>query len=229
MGEAVALDGGWQDRVVQRSLQGAAEHSIARAEALMGATVELLEQAGEDVTVQQIADRAGVSLRVLYRHFPSKDALLVAVIEDLLSTSAEEMRRELAVMGDPVGCLVEFILRTIDHTATPRNIALARHSFLLSVSRPGEVRRAQAPMAALARDLLIAVVDGGHLATDRLDSSTYVLLELRRTYNHSRFFGSEFGLPLPPPTDLVRYCLRSIGVEAPPTERALAEAVARRS
>ena len=85
----------WRDRVVARSLGAATRQTLDRAQALMKATVELLEVSGENVTVQDVADRAGFSLRILYRHFSSKEDLLAAVLEDQLATGAEQLRQVL--------------------------------------------------------------------------------------------------------------------------------------
>lgn len=218
---------GWQDRVVRRSLRDAAAQAIARAEELMAATVELMESSGEDVTVQEIADRAGVSLRVLYRQFPSKDALLIAVLEDMLAKAAEQGRRDLAEIDDPVERLAAFVLWMIDAPATPLHTALAKNALLLTVTSPDEVRRAQAPMAALAEDLVLDAGEAGQIDRELAPHGAYVLLELRRAYNHSALFGCEFGMSLPPVPDHVKFCLRALGIDEPSIERALAAASAR--
>ena len=57
----------WRDRVVARSLGAATRQTLDRAQALIEATIQLLETSGESVTVQDVADKAGYSLRVLYR------------------------------------------------------------------------------------------------------------------------------------------------------------------
>ena len=42
----------------------------------------MLADSGADVTVEQIARRAGVGVGTLYRHFPGKEALVDAVLDD---------------------------------------------------------------------------------------------------------------------------------------------------
>ena len=99
----------WRDRVVARSLGAATRQTLDRAQALIEATIQLLETSGESVTVQDVADKAGYSLRVLYRQFSSKEDLLAAVLESQLETAAERMRKQLAKLDDPVERLTEFI------------------------------------------------------------------------------------------------------------------------
>lgn len=56
------------------------QRSQATTEHLLEAAEELLEEGGADAaTLRAIADRAGVSLGIVYRRFPDKDAILRAV------------------------------------------------------------------------------------------------------------------------------------------------------
>ena len=79
----------WQRRVVGRSLRTAAARSVDRGNALIRAAATVLERSdGEDITVQEVADEAGQSLRTLYQYFESKDDLLLAVFEEAMRPSA---------------------------------------------------------------------------------------------------------------------------------------------
>lgn len=197
------------------------QRSRSRAETLKRATVDLLATCGESITVQDVADRAGLSLRVLYRYFASKDALLIAVIEDLQSRRAAELRRDLAAFSDPVDRLAEFLLRTIDYRPTPLNTALAKYTYLLAMSCPEDVYRAQAPFAALGTELVAAMGDAGTISRDTIPRGAYLVMEMRRTYIHSQLFGAEFGLPLPTPLDLVGFCLRMLRVNEAEIDRTI--------
>ena len=197
------------------------QRSRSQAETLKRATIDLLETSGESITVQDVADKAGYSLRVLYRYFGSKDALLIAVIEDLQSRRAAELRRDLAAFSDPVDRLAEFLLRTIDYRPTPLNTALAKHTYLLAMSSPGDVHRAQAPFAALGTELVAAMGDAGALSRDMIPRAAYLVMEMRRTYIHSQLFGAEFPLPLPTPADLVGFCLRMLHVNETEIDRTI--------
>jgi AcrR family transcriptional regulator len=58
---------------------------------LLSAAEALLEHGGLDAaTVPAIAEHAGVSVGVIYRRFPNKDALLRAVYERFFTTTAEQ-------------------------------------------------------------------------------------------------------------------------------------------
>ena len=63
---------------------------------LLSATEALLEHGGlEAATVPAIAETAGVSVGVVYRRFPDKDALLRAVYERFFSVYGEQNRQRL--------------------------------------------------------------------------------------------------------------------------------------
>lgn len=58
------------------------ERSRATVDAILEATAHILVAHGfEDTTTRQVAERAGVSIGSLYQYFPSKEALITALLE----------------------------------------------------------------------------------------------------------------------------------------------------
>jgi AcrR family transcriptional regulator len=55
------------------------------------------------VTVSEIAAAAGVAKGTVYRHFPSKEALFTAVVENLCQDTAERFAHAVAELGGPEG------------------------------------------------------------------------------------------------------------------------------
>ena len=87
----------WQRRVVGHSLNGARRRSIDRGARLIRAAAKVLERTnGESLTVQEVADEAGQSLRTLYQYFESKDDLLLAVFEEAMRTYARMVEGAIA-------------------------------------------------------------------------------------------------------------------------------------
>ena len=87
----------WHRRVVGRSLQGAQRRSIDKGAHLIRAAAKVLERnGGASLTVQEVADEAGQSLRTLYQYFESKDDLLLAVHEEAMRTYARLIRAAIA-------------------------------------------------------------------------------------------------------------------------------------
>lgn len=82
------------------SSEASSERADARRnrELLIGAAREAIAEKGLDVSSLEIAERAGLGVGTLYRRFTTKEALLEAVLLDLLAELAEEAR---AATDDP--------------------------------------------------------------------------------------------------------------------------------
>jgi AcrR family transcriptional regulator len=80
------------------------ERSRATVDALVEATARILVREGFDkASTNRIAEVAGVSVGSLYQYFPSKEALVAAVIERHQREVLQTVRRELAeAMGLPL-------------------------------------------------------------------------------------------------------------------------------
>jgi TetR/AcrR family transcriptional regulator len=117
----------------------------------------VLEGEGQ-FTVRQLADRAGVALQTFYRHFGSKDELLLAVLEENVEDGAAEMEAIAAREADPVEQLRVVIQLPILMTTEPevyRRLRFhARERLRLSELDPAESELAFAPYRRLVEDHL---------------------------------------------------------------------------
>lgn len=91
-----------------------------RAQILVGASELFADRGFAAVSVQEIGERTGISGGAIYRHFPSKDAVLQSLLLDTIEmqvVALEDARREAAELGRPVlEHLVEHSLRfVVDH------------------------------------------------------------------------------------------------------------------
>ncbi|ABL83797.1 MULTISPECIES: TetR/AcrR family transcriptional regulator [unclassified Nocardioides] len=72
-----------------------------RRRQLLGAAARLMDRSGsESVSMQALADEAGVSVGLIYRYFGGKDDLLLAVIVEVLDTFAERVPAAIEESGD---------------------------------------------------------------------------------------------------------------------------------
>src|SRR5688500_2625081 len=91
-----------RQQAVARTLDPARERDGPRGQALLHAALELLTTAdAKDFTVQQVVDRSGQSLRSFYQHFAGKHELLLALFEENVRTTADQIAVTLEPVSDP--------------------------------------------------------------------------------------------------------------------------------
>jgi AcrR family transcriptional regulator len=78
-------------------------------ERIMVSAGELFARLGAEAQMDQIAEHSGLGLGTLYRHFPTKDALLAAIVGQRFQGMAD-MAREAEQISDP-GEAFEAVLR----------------------------------------------------------------------------------------------------------------------
>ena len=126
---------------------------------LLDVTVELVLQAGGEPSRDAIAERAGVGIGTLYRHFPDRQALLHAVTRHALenSISAGETIVQSATNGADA-------LRQYMHAALDNGIGVVNMIHPLLEKRDWADLRGRA--AALLKVLLARAVQDGKLGSD---------------------------------------------------------------
>jgi AcrR family transcriptional regulator len=212
-------DADWQRRVVGRSLNDAKRRSIDRGARFIRAAAKVLNRnQGASLTVQEVADEAGQSLRTLYQYFASKDDLLLAVFEEAMRTYARVVREAISELEAPVerlagGVIASARMLEIHHKAG-RDRALAQLRLQLTSAEPGLIARSQAPLTALYSELVGAVAPELSNGIDP-DAATYFLASLRTSFTRSMTLGNDIGGELPDAVDLSLFCLSGIGVVRP--------------
>jgi len=97
----------------------------ARNAALLVATARaLIAESGPDVPLDEVARRAGVGNATLYRHFPTRGDLLVAVYADELTALCAQ-GSALLDRASPADALFEWLDAYVGHVASKRALAEA--------------------------------------------------------------------------------------------------------
>jgi AcrR family transcriptional regulator len=134
-----------------RPLRADAARNRAR---ILDAARTAFAEAGLDVGVEEIARRAGVGKGTLYRRFPTKEALVRAIFEDLLD-ELDKVVEDVAAEPDPLVAFMRFLDESAHRQATNQGFldvvaqrlgaaALTgdqRRRFLTAMAKP--LRRAQ--------------------------------------------------------------------------------------
>jgi AcrR family transcriptional regulator len=94
---------------------------------LLKAAVEVFQESGVDAPVREIAERAGVGLGTVYRHFPQRSDLIKAVFQSGVDACADAAP-ELASQYEPDDALAHWMQRYVDFIATKRGLAAALRS-----------------------------------------------------------------------------------------------------
>jgi AcrR family transcriptional regulator len=88
---------------------------------LVAAARELFAESGVEVSVEEITHHAGVGMGTLYRHFPTKDELIDAVLEDAFDEIIR-LAREAAAVDDAWVGLTGFFERVLELHAQNRGV-----------------------------------------------------------------------------------------------------------
>jgi AcrR family transcriptional regulator len=157
----------WQARALRRSLEGARTRSVERMERLVAAARELANETGTAAfTVNQVTERAGLSLKSFYRCFPGKDELLIALLEEDSRLGASMLAEAIEIRRDPVERLRAYVDGLFDFLTLAGALGyagvLVREHRRLAEGHPVELRAALAPLV----DMLSAELAAAGLSED---------------------------------------------------------------
>ncbi|MGX9787691.1 TetR/AcrR family transcriptional regulator [Mycobacterium sp. MMS18-G62] len=143
-----------------RPLRADAARNRAR---VLEVAYETFAAEGLGVPVDEIARRAGVGAGTVYRHFPTKEDLYRAVIEDRLNHIVADGRALLA-SDDPGEALFTFVRSMVLECATDRGLAEALAGSGIDVK--ATVPEAEQAFLGLLGDLLHAAQNAGTVRGD---------------------------------------------------------------
>src|SRR6202047_5085768 len=111
-------------------------------ESILEAAKKAFTRSGANASLDDIAKEAGVGAGTLYRHFPTRDALIEAVYRTEVEKLATAERRFAAAMS-PIEALRAWMLLFVDYIATKQIIAPALNAYVGGPSKLYEGSRAQ--------------------------------------------------------------------------------------
>lgn len=163
----------WRQRAVSRSLHAARSRAEKRAQRFIDAAFELIDEKGStEFTIQEVIDRSKQSLRGFYQYFDGKDELLLALYEEMIRESVDDIRAAVESETEPLGRLRTFVIRLHEwcdpsdarrkrgaHNRRP----ISEFSVQLAANHPDRVKAGMAPQAQLLVQLLDDAVAAGDI------------------------------------------------------------------
>jgi AcrR family transcriptional regulator len=122
------------------------------AKLLSAATAAFTESGADDVSLEEIARRAGVGIGTLYRHFPTRQALLEAVYRD----QAEQLRAradELLGSASPGEAFAAWLHALVAFSSTKRSLTSA---MVATLGKDSEVMSTCSKLIKESADALLA-------------------------------------------------------------------------
>ncbi|WP_432133678.1 MULTISPECIES: TetR/AcrR family transcriptional regulator [unclassified Streptomyces] len=92
-------------------------------EALLEAAATVFVHKGVDAPVREVAAAAGVGLGTIYRHFPTRAELIIAVYRHQVDACADAGPALLATAASPYAALAQWIDRFVDFLVTKHGLA----------------------------------------------------------------------------------------------------------
>jgi AcrR family transcriptional regulator len=143
-----------------RPMRADARHNV---DALLEAAKTVFVDAGVDAPVRSIAERAGVGVGTLYRHFPLRSDLISAVFRREIDACVAAAT-EIEAAYPPGEALDQWIMRYTQFVATKRGLAAALHSGDAAYEPLAEYFSTR--LAPTLDRLLIAATESGDIVQD---------------------------------------------------------------
>jgi len=209
----------WRTRMIGRSIGPAADRAIKRGHAIISAAARVIYRSGgDDFTMRNVADEAGLSLRALYQHFSGKDDLLVALFEESQVVFAGLIERHAARYAEPLdklGAALYFATDPRQHTDHEYNAAIARYVMRASVTAAEQVGHARRPVVEVLARLINEAMLAGELKPGDPEAAASSISLAYVSYQFSTYLGNFTGAALPANEKLVRFWLQGMGARLP--------------
>ncbi|GAA1241343.1 TetR/AcrR family transcriptional regulator [Kitasatospora nipponensis] len=108
--------------------RGRRADALRNQQTLLAAAAEVFVTSGVDAPIREIAARAGVGMGTIYRHFPTRADLVVAVYRHQVEACAEAGPGLLAAADSPLEALRQWVDLFVDFLVTKHGLANALQS-----------------------------------------------------------------------------------------------------
>ena len=214
----------WRDRAIDQAqaVERARLRSLKTVEGIVSAARSLvIERRGEPFTTHELVERSGSSLQTIYRYFPSKDALLLAVFEEAIAHGTALIRDAASSIEDPVERFRRIVELSIPdeppETFEIDAALLVSVHTRLALQFPEEVEHAQRQYVQMVRACIDEMVAADRIAprADPDEDARLVTYLVRSTYQ--ALVTSRADDRAHVAAHVTRFCLDALGQPDPTT------------
>ena len=194
-----------------------AEEAESRPARFMKSALEILGETGRtDFTVLAVVERSKTSLRSFYQHYSTKDELLLALVDRIMSESAARWRADVAEL-DAIAALRTLVTRISAPAASTKqdsiNRGLTFYNDHLAETLPREYARVLSPLHLLIRDIIAAGITEGvfrQASETEVDTASALIMQTVLGALRLRVLGAELnGAPVEG-SHIYEFCVRSL-------------------
>jgi AcrR family transcriptional regulator len=189
--------------------------AAANTDALLAAARRLALERGENFTTQDLIKEADVALQTLYRHFGSKDQVLIAVLGDLITGHCNALADKAAELDGPVERLRYYVMETLtlladDPGSTAARFMTSQH-WRLHQLFPEELAAATKPFADLVQQELEDGLASGALTPRSPERDAWMINRLVMSVFHHYAFATDVDGAGTIAEDTWQFCLAAVG------------------
>jgi AcrR family transcriptional regulator len=205
-----------------RASQAVGGETEPRERRFMRSALAILGETGRtDFTVLEVVERSKTSLRSFYQHFSTKDELLLALIDKIMSESTRKWREDTAGLP-PVAAL----RMLIDRVCTPAesttqdkvNRGLTYYNDHLAEALPREYARVLSPVHKLIKDIINrGIADGSFRKDIDVDATAALIMQSALGAMRLQVLGAELsGVPVEA-DHIYDFCAAALGAQGNPS------------
>lgn len=193
----------------------------SRPKRFMKSALSILGETGRtDFTVLEVVERSKTSLRSFYQHFSTKDELLLALVDKIMSESTRRWRKDTAGLPATTALrvLVDRICTPPETTAQDKvNRGLTNYNDRLAETLPSEYARVLSPVHELIKDIINRGIAEGVFRTDlNVDARAALIMQSALGAVRLQVLGAELnGVPIDA-DDIYDYCVSGLTGPADP-------------
>jgi AcrR family transcriptional regulator len=173
-----------------------------RERRFMKSALAILGETGRtDFTVLEVVERSKTSLRSFYQHFSTKDELLLALIDKIMSESTKRWRDDIIGLESTAALrvLIDRICTPAESTTQDRvNRGLTDYNDHLAETLPREYARVLSPLHDLIKDIISrGIAEGTFRAGLDVDATAALIMQCALGAMRLQVLGAELnGIPI---------------------------------